>query len=884
MGNIGDIYKNIKGRWSNNFSNALYGIKQMQKLRVLPVGLEKYGVSLEGVFAPGGKQGKWLECVSLSENSIYDKLQMTRYDISMSFFSLCIPIIETAMLEKGNLTFFDYLYYLRNMLRKDAGKEGKLIQYIYDRHSYFLIDEFQDTNPMQAEVFFYLAAEKPVENWRECVPKPGSLFIVGDPKQSIYRFRSADVTSFLNVKKLFEKNNGTVAHLTRNFRSTSALCGYFNRVFSDMLPDETDNQSKFEEIPIPAQETDDVFQGVYTYKAYTGKAAEAEPEMADPVRIADIIERLVGRDDYLIKGSNDKGSRPIRYSDFMVITSAKAKLAPIMAELDERGIPTRVEGNVPFEKNEALQEIYKVYAAIAGPNDIMALYGAMNGKILGLSKTEIASFKADGGYISTKDIDVEKYSGSAKNVAEILNELAVLQKDAMRLSPAALFAQVLDRFQVYRKVAAENLEVIYYTLELLRNAERTGMIVTLEDGSNYLSKLAGGESEEERCLSLNEGTDCVHMANLHKVKGLEAPIVILAASSARGGGGVSMRVVHGEQSTEGYLFALEGERRENARSTPYFETNAFADEKQDEKDASDAEGLRLIYVAATRARNVLIISNSFYTSRGSEVNDCKWKPIIESGTPDIFDSVSEGPMRNNVEVETVVADDLYEDAKKSCAFNERDAESQTYSVESPSKLAIKSKLADVDIADNLVIDALEAEKAAGDKKSDRNKVPAALLGSMAHKFMEMLVSSRNQMNVAEAITEIIREYRTHENEKYEKAITERLSKMADAIRNGGYDQSNGAPKDILNTLLSADEVYCEVPFSYKDEADGTTIWNGIMDTVYCKDGNWHILDYKTNADGTNLDEKYSGQLKAYISAFKETTGQNADALIYHLDV
>jgi ATP-dependent exoDNAse (exonuclease V) beta subunit len=175
-----------------------------------------------------------------------------------------------------------------------------------------------------------------------------------------------------------------------------------------MLPDETDNQSKFEEIPIPAQETDDVFQGVYTYKAYTGKAAEAEPEMADPVRIADIIERLVGRDDYLIKGSNDKESRPIRYSDFMVITSAKAKLAPIMAELDERGIPTRVEGNVPFEKNEALQEMYKVYAAIAGPNDIMALYGALNGKILGLSKAEIASFKADGGYISTKDIDVEK--------------------------------------------------------------------------------------------------------------------------------------------------------------------------------------------------------------------------------------------------------------------------------------------------------------------------------------------------------------------------------------------------------------------------------------------------------------------------------------------
>ena len=102
---------------------------------------------------------------------------------------------------KGNMTYFDYLYYLRNMLKRDAEGSGKLIQYIYDRHSYFLIDEFQDTNPMQAEVFFYLSSKNPVSQWSACIPRPGSLFIVGDPKQSIYRFRSADVTSFLKVKE-----------------------------------------------------------------------------------------------------------------------------------------------------------------------------------------------------------------------------------------------------------------------------------------------------------------------------------------------------------------------------------------------------------------------------------------------------------------------------------------------------------------------------------------------------------------------------------------------------------------------------------------------------------------------------------------------------------
>ena len=80
-----------------------------------------------------------------------------------------------------------------------ARQGGALIQYIFRRHSYYLIDEFQDTNPIQSEIFFYLTAEHPVENWQHCDPKPGTLFIVGDPKQSIYRFRNADVGSYLRV-------------------------------------------------------------------------------------------------------------------------------------------------------------------------------------------------------------------------------------------------------------------------------------------------------------------------------------------------------------------------------------------------------------------------------------------------------------------------------------------------------------------------------------------------------------------------------------------------------------------------------------------------------------------------------------------------------------
>ena len=87
--------------------------------------------------------------------------------------------------------------------------------------------------------------------------------------------------------------------------------------------------------------------------------------------------------------------------------------------------------------------------------------------------------------------------------------------------------------------------------------------------------------------------------------------------------------------------------------------------------------------------------------------------------------------------------------------------------------------------------------------------------------------------------------------------------------------------DILNTLLSADNVYCEMPFCYRD---GDVIWNGVMDIVYVKDGSWHIVDYKTNADGSDLDEKYQNQLAAYIRALKALVGVDADAFAYHIDI
>ena len=139
-----------------------------------------------------------------------------------------------------------------------------------------------------------------------------------------------------------------------------------------------------------------------------------------------------------------------------------------------------------------------------------------------------------------------------------------------------------------------------------------------------------------------------------------------------------------------------------------------------------------------------------------------------------------------------------------------------------------------------------------------------------------MVSSRNTAPLSALAKEIASEYEA-ESDTYVQLLT----KVGTVIQNGGFSQEGEAPQDILSVLLGADEVYCEVPFCRKS---GNDIWHGIMDVVYCKDGQWFILDYKTNADGSNLDAEYKEQLDAYAEAFRELTGENATALIYHIDV
>lgn len=877
--------KNLQGKWSTKFARVMSTLKSFEKVRILPVALEKCGASLSGEIEVltdderGSKSGKWLNFSYIKKGGLLDRIEKLKYEVSMSFMQQSITAIEASMRERGAMTFFDYLFYLRNMLKEDAEKEGKLIKYIYNRHSYFLIDEFQDTNPMQAEVFFYLTAQNPVAEWHLCDPRPGSLFIVGDPKQSIYRFRGADVASFIRVKKLFENGVGDILLLSRNFRSRNCLLNYFNSTFSAMLPEESETQSKFEKIPVSDSEKTKEFEGIYTYEAYTGKLEAEHPGMSDNEQILNLITTLVDNDDYKITTAGDKALRRIKYNDIMIITAAKTNIGSIMTFLDGHNVPLRVEGKVPFEINEGLKAVCDIYKAVSDYNDCIAVYKALTGVLIDLKEDEIIWYRAAGGKIELRTVEscADSKDKVVKKVAAEIEKLTQLYYQARKLSPAALFSRIMDDYRIYNTVCSDNLEVIYYTLELIRNAEKSGLVISLKDGADYIENLLNGGSEEERCLSLTENKDCIHIANLHKVKGLEAPVVILAYAFPKNNT-PSIHVEHIDSGSEGYVFDLSSERDENSRSFKYFSTDKYSDKQELESRLHNEENNRLVYVGATRARNALIICKSHCASGRGEAVKTRWKDLI-AGVPDFFESHEiTGSIKDRKYDKSPEL--LYDKASSESVLNNRSAEKATYKVENPSKLRLSSKLQESD--ENNTDD--NEDKSVETSESKHHCAPA-LVGTMTHRLMELIVSTKDRISTDDAIDEIISEYGTKANQPYEAELREILKKVAGVIHSGGYSQKNDAPKDILKELLGAESVFCEVPFCYlSEEPDEKKVWNGVMDVVYCKDDIWHIIDYKTNAEDEGLDTKYSGQLAAYIAAFKATTGNDADAKIYHIDV
>lgn len=840
--------------WQDNVNRVMKVLNSIGKLRLIPeTNLSVFGLSGETMFQAHMNRTKisWFEFSENGLKPLVKKLQDIQYAVTMEFLTAASERIAQNLRTDGKLTFFDYLLYLRNMLKDDAASEGTLIRHIYNRHKYFLIDEFQDTNPMQAEVFFYLTAQNPQADWRKCVPHPGSLFIVGDPKQSIYRFRYADVSAFLRIKQMFSGNVGEVVYLTRNFRSTHKMCIWFNSTFQTLLPETTALQSRYEPIPLEtAPASDGTFEGVYSYEVCNGRNVAAEEK--DPAKVAKIIHRIVGNPAYRIQQRGDREPRLVTYKDIMLITPGKGKMGDYIRIFTEQAIPFRIEGKVMFSQCPSLVTVSRIFSSIANPDSLRFLIGALTCKRFGFNLNALHRLKNEG-----YDFNLFAKHPESEPLSAALERLKLLVQCSHRLSAASLFSVIIEELEIFRYVSTKNLEHVYFALELLRSAESCGQFSSLSQAAAYLETLISDTANIERAISLTENENRVHIANLHKVKGLEAPIVILADPN-RKDKTPKIRVEQQDPRPLCWVFSIEDSY------SSLFSCSKYEDAKALETACLEAEEKRLLYVAATRAQRVLIVADAI-KSKGESDSNNPWKFFVDRCDGDFFQSQPEGNVSTIPCKETVSADKLYDGAKN--LLHDSNAGKSSYSILRPSQIKLKGKTSAEDNFEDVET---------ANVRTRTVRVNAAVIGTLVHSLLEAMVSSHNTAALSALVREIASEYEA-ESETYMQLLT----KVGTTMQNGGFTQQSEAPQDILSVLLSADEVYCEVPFCRKT---GSDIWHGIMDVVYRITDQWFILDYKTNEDAHDLDVKYQEQLAAYTEAFRDLTGHTAKSMIYHIDV
>lgn len=757
-----------------------------------------------------------------------NKVDSIIYTYALDFLEAAANEIRRVLKEQGKLSFNEYLITFRDMVKDDMSKGMHLINHIRNKHRYFLLDESQDTSPVQTELFIYLCSEVPATKIEDCKPIKGRLFIVGDPKQSIYGFRGADVNAYLNTKSLFEntydQSENGVVYLTKNFRSTSELCEYFNNQFKD-LPN-------YDPIPIDCIKEpdksirDDVLSGLYActdyrsaIKSLVGKHYIFDKEIAKQEK--DTLEK----DPHAF---DDKprtfGKRLIEYKDIMLLTWSKPPHQKILAELGEEHIPVYCEGLFAIGNSDILQTIYALFAYIV--EEPGAFANVLASPLFAIGPGDL------GCITSVKDLpDCEQ-----KKLLLSLDQLKDIE------NPIIAFDMLMQQMILYEVVDSSNYEYLIYTYEKLKEAYNSKAISDLSSVFGFLKDFVGVPLE--RCSNLKNKPDAIFLANVHKVKGLERPVVILFESSPNYS---KKETTYSDfQSANAYIFRTSEYQYNNIKLYDIEAGDLFKSLEDVSKKKREAEEQRLAYVAVTRARNVLVIPPK--STRGSV-----WSYVRTS------DGLKNIPPSELPDIEFDTADEF--SFTKPGAFNS----SPTYVEMSPSKQAhLLSKNGDSDDLDDSSVSA----------PSEGND--STIKGTIVHRLMEILVNSKGRIAKDALIDSILNEYYLEKGSAYDHI----LNNVYDTMVSGGYPQRNNVPQDLLHELEGL-ETICECPYSFKKDNE---IWQGSIDLIYIKDGQYHIIDYKTNAGDEDLENLYVHQLEAYVEALRTLLGVTADAHIYHIDI
>ena len=494
--------------------------------------------------------------------------------------------------EKGRralLDFDDLLLRARDMLAARRDVRERLAA----RFGVLLVDEFQDTDRVQCEVLWRLSSLPPSKRWdapwREWVPRPGSLFFVGDPQQAIYRFRDADVATYVAVRAaLFAEDPKSVARVTRNFRSGERILDWANERFKEAL--DAPGQPGFAALECGAVGRDAAVVALDIGPCARDAAAIRD---AEAEAVAYLCESLIGRHPVPVAG----GDRMCAPEDIALLAPSGTETWRYEAALRRRGISTSCRVGNGFFRRQEVQDLVALSRALADPADTLALGALLRGPLVGLTEEELLDATAalpDGdGRRPRLDLATPLEHVGHPLLRETLCILRDLVRRATSTTPHAVLCEAVSELRVRAvligrhddpRQALANVDLL---LEMSRAFDVRGF-------ASFATAMARAWNEGVPVAEASSDADgAVRLVTMHGAKGLEWPVVVPINTATR--------------LVSRLDFALERERA--VLHVPVFGGFLPGATKAIDREGRELalERHRLLYVAATRARSLLVL-------------------------------------------------------------------------------------------------------------------------------------------------------------------------------------------------------------------------------------------------------------------------------------
>jgi ATP-dependent exoDNAse (exonuclease V) beta subunit len=465
--------------------------------------------------------------------------------------------------EEGRLTFHDLLVHARRLLRRG----GDTLDTLRRRYSRLLIDEFQDTDPIQIELAARLASAVDGDDLGGA--RPGALFVVGDPLQSIYRFRRADIDLFDRVRS----EMGSTVLLQSNFRSVPGIVDFVNVVFDEIfgrgsVPDQAPFHPLRAERPGPVgderghvmrggtpaatgvvQLTFDGFDAPVTavragrprskipgrppapVVTVGGPLPVSTPEVRRRAAVdaSGAIGHMVGRG-WLVQDPDSGTRRPACWADIAVLIPARSSLSSLEEAFEDAGIPYRLEGAALLWGAEEVRDVLAVLRATDDPADAVAVLGALRSPGLACGDDDLVAWHTAGG---TWDPRADAPAGLGDHpVAAAMDVLERLHRRRWWSEPSAMVAAALDELHSFDLALVHRRpRDHWHRLRWLQDQARLfdeSPGGTMRDFLAWAERRAEGDGRMGGVGPPDPDDDAVRVMTIHGAKGLEFPIVVLA--------------------------------------------------------------------------------------------------------------------------------------------------------------------------------------------------------------------------------------------------------------------------------------------------------------------------------------------------------------------